>query len=108
MGFNGSHHMGFSDGYVECVRQAFLDKDFSIKSTGKFVVFRVGNLKDVILRHSHLPARVVHLPNKKDQSHCGVFGYTGNDSTDELIAMKISQIARKDHMYPGTKSSDAI
>jgi len=59
-------------------------------------------------RHSHLPARVVHLPNKKDQSHCGVFGYTGNDSTDELIAMKISQIARKDHMYPGTKSSDAI
>jgi len=86
---------------IDCVRQVFRDKGYSIGREGRFVSLKVRKIKNVILKHSDRPARVMHLPTKKDPSHCGVFGYTGHISTDKLIALKIAKIAHASDVYLG-------
>jgi len=76
---------------IEYVRQAFLDKGYRIRLSGRFVSLQISQVKNIISRHSHQPASIVHLPGKRDPSHCGVYGYTGHAATDEFIALKISR-----------------
>ena len=85
------------DQAVDCVRQAFRDKEYGTSANGKFAVLRVGEVKTAISRLSSRPARVEHLPEGNDQSHSGVFGYTASDG---LIAGQIAKLVRAKDLHP--------
>ena len=86
---------------IDCVRQVFRNKDYSVGINGRFVSFKVRKLKEVISNHTDLSPRVVRIPVENDPSHCGVYGYTGHISTDKLIALKIAKLAHTGNVYPG-------
>lgn len=86
---------------INCVRQVFLDKGYDIKVGGRFVSLQVNKVKKVISGYSHLSVRIIHKPSKDDPSHCGVFGFSGHASTDELIALKIARLAHAEDMHQG-------
>ena len=84
---------------IDCVRQVFIEKGFQIKANGRFVSLNVGDVISVI--YSHLQSSdisIKHLPVEDDPSHSGVFGYT---QSDNLIALKISQLVRAKDVHAG-------
>ncbi|MXX97307.1 MAG: hypothetical protein F4065_08815 [Rhodothermaceae bacterium] len=83
---------------IDYVRQAFREKKFGVRRNGKFVSLQVGMVKEVILRNSDLPAKIIHLPEQNDPSHSGVFGYT---ASDELISTEISELVHAEDIHPG-------
>lgn len=86
---------------IDCVRRAFLDKDYTIRPNGRFAVLRVGEVKAAISDLSPRPARIEHLPEEDDPSHCGVFGYT---ASDELIALEITRLVCAKDLHPAKLS----
>lgn len=88
-----THEMGQA---IDCVRQAFLSKGFSIKTNGRFALLRVGEVVELISGLSSNSSRIKYLPVKDDPSHCGVFGYT---ALDEEIALEIARLVRVENMY---------
>ena len=83
---------------IDFVRQAFRKKKFRVSSNGKFIMLQVSSVKEVILRNSDLPAKIIHLPEQNDPSHSGVFGYT---ASDELISTEIAELAHAEDIHPG-------
>lgn len=83
---------------IDCVRQAFRNKEFGVSPNGKFVSLQVGKVKEVILRNGLPPAKIVHLPENNDPSHSGIYGYT---ASDELVSTEIAELAHAEDMHPG-------
>ncbi len=88
------------DQAIDCVRQAFLNKGYTIRANGRFAVLRVGEVKMVISDVSPYPAKVERQPKEDDRSHCGVFGYTGGISRDRLIAAKLARLVHAKDVHP--------
>lgn len=86
---------------IDCVRQAFRNKGYSVGIKGRFVSLKVCKLKEVISNHTDLSVRIVRIPEENDPSHCGVYGYTGHISMDKLIALKIAKLAHDGNVYLG-------
>ena len=81
---------------IDFVRQAFRDKNYSVKHNGRFALLRVKEVKNMILG-------LRYLPSKNDPSHSGIFGYT---ASDRLIALKIAELVRTEDVYPAKLPSD--
>jgi len=85
------------DQAIDCVRQAFRDKDYDTSANGKFAVLQVGEVKTAISKLSSRSLRVERRPEGNDQSHSGVFGYTASDG---LIAGQIAKLVRAKDLHP--------
>jgi len=49
---------------IDHVRQAFRKKNFGISRNGGFALLQVGEVKNVILRNSDLPCKIIQMPGK--------------------------------------------
>lgn len=85
------------DEAIECVRQAFRNKPFSLSSNGIFTVLRVGEVKSLILKRSSVPVFIEHQPSKNDPSHSGICGHPGSDPR---ILLDLVKLVQKDDVYP--------
>ena len=81
---------------IDFVRQAFSRKRYTIKPNGRFALFQVIELLSLIEESGSSPAKIEHIPEENDLSHCGVFGYT---SSDESIALEIARSVHVKDMH---------
>ena len=84
---------------VNCVRKIFLDKGYGIRVNGRFVKLQVGKVLSAILESGSSLARVEHLPENDDPSHCGIFGYAANDLYVAGIIAYMIHV--ENDVYPG-------
>ena len=82
---------------IDCVRQTFVNKGFSISTNGRFAILPVGEIVALISGLSSKPSRIEYLPEEDDPSHCGVFGYAASDG--DTIALEIARLVRFENIY---------
>ena len=85
------------DAAIECVREAFHTKGYSLKPTGRFAVLNVGEMKTAILDKVDGDVHIKHLPLADDASHSGIFGYT---ATDLAVAVAIKELVNLGNVHP--------
>jgi hypothetical protein len=82
---------------ISALRQVFLDKGRGLGAMARFAVLNVGEMRNHVLQGTagRTCLTVLHKPEIKDQSHCGIFGSTYGD--DEGIAALIVEKVLETH-----------
>lgn len=87
------------DQQISALRQVFLYKGRKLGASARFAVFNIGEMRNHVLQGTagRTTLTVLHKPEPKDQSHCGIFGSTYGDDAGiaALIAEKVL-----DETYP--------
>ena len=81
---------------VQCVRDAFHNKDYALRPQGRFAVLNVGAAKAAVLEATGKTLRIDHLPLNDDQSHVGIFGYTADDL---VVAVELKALVRDQDVH---------
>ena len=82
---------------VNEVREAFLEKGYRLRQSGRFAVFNVGAAKTAAREATGRSLHIEHLPLDDDKSHAGVFGYTDDDLA---VALEIKALVGYQDLYP--------
>lgn len=61
------------------IRNALRDKNYQIKPSGRFAMVPVRDVVETAPGATGQRLRVKHMPEPKDESHSGIFGYTAAD-----------------------------
>jgi hypothetical protein len=85
------------DKAIECVRQAFQNKQYSLSHKGIFAVLRAGEVKSVILKRSSAPVFIKHQPSKHDPSHSGICGHP---DSDPRVLLDLAKLVQRNDVYP--------
>lgn len=84
---------------VQCVREAFANKGFGLKKSGRFAVLNVSMIKAAGLNAANKQLQVLHWPDNEnnDLSHSGIFNYEINEFD---IASEIAASVTLDDILP--------
>lgn len=85
---------------VECVREAFRQKGYEIKKTGRFAVLRVGAAAAAVTAETGQPSSVEHKPLEDDASHAGLVGYTAAKNF-AVAALLRALVKEEGEVHPG-------
>lgn len=67
------------DACMKEVRQAFIDKGYALRPSGKFAILMVSKAIDTVRLGAGVDLRILHWPENDDASHSGIFDYSSED-----------------------------
>ena len=88
---------------VQCVRDAFRNKDYNLRPKGRFAVLNVSAAKTAVLEATGKTLCIDHLPLNDDRSHAGIFGYTADDL---LVAVELKALVRDKDVHLAVTKED--
>lgn len=81
---------------VQHVRDVFRNKDFSLRSRGRFVVINVGSAKVIVREALGKQLRIDHQPLENDPSHAGIHGYGADDLA---VAVELATLVNRGDVH---------
>ena len=85
------------DDAVERVRERLTATGFSLRRNGRLAVLGVEAVHQAGQALDGFALRIEHLPTARDDSHCGIRGYT---EADEMIAGELAGLVSAADIYP--------
>ena len=82
---------------VEHVRDVFRNKDFRLRSGGRFAVINVGTARSLVHEALGKQLRIDHQPLDDDQSHAGIHGFAADDLE---VAVEIKFLVERKGVHP--------
>ena len=82
---------------VECVREAFRNKRYTLRPNGRFAVLNVEAAKYAVHKATEALPAIKHRPCPNDPSHAGIFGGTTHNFA---IAVQLAALVTPEDVHP--------
>ena len=81
---------------IECIREEFLSRDYTLRRNGRFVVLNVGEAKSGVYEQTKISLSIDRVPLPNNLSHAGVFWYR----IDEFdVAVEPAALVREEDVH---------
>ena len=84
------------DAAIQCVRDAFAEKKYSVKPNGRFVVINVAAAKAAALEVDGAQLSFTHKPFDDDESHSAIAGFPDDDLD---VATELQLLVSQEDIY---------
>lgn len=93
-------------GKIQRIREAYTEKGYTIKKTGRFSVLEVKEIKERVLAGTKEHRQIVnlkvkHTPDLNDLSHSSILDIPADLDTERLVSAILSQYANQSLLYKG-------
>lgn len=87
------------DRAIECTRQEFLSRPYTLVKNGRFVVFNVGKAKVSALEDGGYQLLILYTPDPPLLSHASIFNLPDDIDEERAVATAIKRLITKSGTY---------
>ena len=97
---------------IEHVKQAFHDKQYTLKPNGRFVALHVKRMRDEVQEgtkeHTEQVSLLIkHTAQLNDLSHSSIFGIPFDDDGEKLVSAILANYANECKLYPAMMATNS-